>query len=154
MVLLLQDGFFFFLFEGKFHGMLQRINAMHQQMGAVCTRLVRGQAFVFSSRQGLSVVHPPWTGCPSADLERSLHNLKFMQQIRVYSIDTVSAYLWLKSQQNILWSCQHDRPPLINTCQMLKLGDETPSMTRLEFLFFYFFPTRLNEYKSPGKCII
>lgn len=93
VVVLFRGGFFLYCFEGLFHGTLHRINAAHQQMGAMCTRPVTGQAFVFPARQGLSVLPQHWTGCPAADQERLLHNLNFVQRIRVYSIDSVGAYL-------------------------------------------------------------
>lgn len=93
VVVLFWGGFFLYCFEGLFHGTLHRINAAHQQMGAMCTSPVTGQAFVFSACQGLSILPQHWTGCPAAHHKRLLHNLNFVQRIRVYSIDSVGAYL-------------------------------------------------------------
>lgn len=107
VVVLFQGGFFLYCFEGLFHGTLHRINAAHQQMGAMCTRPVTGQAFVFPACQGLSVLPQHCTGCPAAHQKRLLHNLNFVQWNRVYSIDSLGAYLWLETWQNIFWFCQH-----------------------------------------------
>lgn len=153
VVLLFQGGFFFFPLRRQISW-----DASENQCNASADGCCVHQA---GKRAGIcfQLTSRSFSPTPTLNGLSFCRSWEVLAQPEIYAADQSlfyrhSAYLWLKSQQNILWSCQYDRPPLINTCQMLKLGDETPSMTRLEFLFFYFFPTRLNEYKSPGKCII
>lgn len=145
VVVLFQGGIFLCCFEGLFHGTLHRINAAHhciasmQQMGAMCTRPVTGQAFVFPACQGLSVLSRHWTSCPAAHHKRLSHNLNFVQRIRVYSIDSVGAYLRLESWQNIFWFCQHSGHDWLTSIRCWSSEMKLHPCQGSNYLLFYLF---------------